>query len=194
MSQQLTSKDVLENAITYLCFKAKTLSHVKLVKLIYLADMYHRERFGSRLTDVPFKHWHYGPWAQEVDSAIERLCGMGVIKQQPYVTRQGHKAEIPRPNVGQTTVELSSSAQAVLEDVIEDWGDAGSEEVISFVKSSLPFVGTSFGDDIDFDRTDPVEVLAREQGISLEEAATTLVENNAELMASLRRAREGTPS
>lgn len=192
MSEQLAREDVLENAITYLCFKARTLSHIKLTKLVYLADMYHMERFGRRLTNVPFKHWHYGPWAQEVDSAIERLCGMGVIKQKPYLTRQGYKAEIPKPNVRQTTVKLSPSAKAALEDVVDDWGAVGSEEVISFVKSSLPLVGTPFGEDIDFDRIDPVECLAREQGISLEEAATTLVENNPELMASLRRARTKT--
>lgn len=183
-------ENVLQNVLTYLCFKAKTLSQSKLMKLVYLADVYHTERFGSRLTDVPFKHWHYGPWSEEVDSEIERLCGMGIIKQEPYLTRSGLKAEVPKPNVKQTTVNLSESALKVMKDIIEDWGTASSDEVITHAKTSLPFVGTPFGEQIDFTRIDIVREFSQEKGISIEEAATALVENDAELMKSLERAKD----
>ena len=188
--ERLSPENILQNVLTYLCFKAKTLSQSKLMKLVYLADVYHMERFGARLTNVPFKHWHYGPWSEEVDSEIERLCGMGIIKQEPYLTRSGLKAEVPKPNVNQTTVNLSESALEVLSDIIEDWGTASSDEVITHAKTSLPFVGTPFGEQIDFTRIDIVREFSKEKGISIKEAATTIVESDTELMKSLARAKD----
>ena len=87
----------------------------KLMKLIYLADVYHVEKYGSRLTNVPFKRWHYGPWSEKVDSEIELLCGQGILKQKPYQTKAGHKAEVPEPKVRKTTVELTDEAFEILD-------------------------------------------------------------------------------
>lgn len=78
----------------------------------------------------------------------------------------------------------------VLNDIIEEYGDMSTEEIVNQVKSSLPFTGTPFGDEIEFERYDIVAETAKRYDISLEEAATRLVENNKELMESLDRAKE----
>ena len=191
MADATASPDnTLQNVITYLCFKAMTLSQLKLMKLVYLADVYHMERFGSRITDAKFKHWHYGPYSPDVNSEIERLCGIGVIKLEPHQTKAGHRAEVPKPKVKETTVRLSKSAVEVLEEIIEDWGKSSSDEVTKYAKTSLPFVGTEFGKKIDFSRIDIVAEYAKEKGVSLKEAATYLAESNKELMAELDKALE----
>lgn len=182
--------NVLQNAITYLCFKAKTLSQTKVMKLIYLADVYHMERYGSRLTEAPFKCWYYGPFSEEVDSEIEHLCGAGILKQELYQTRSGHTAEIPKPHINKTRVELSEEAVCILDEIIDEWGDSSTEDVVAYAKTSLPFIGTPFGKQIDFSRTDLVKEIAKEKNISIEDAATMLVENNEGLMKSLDRAIE----
>lgn len=160
------------------------------MKLIYLADVYHMERYNSRITDVPFIHWHYGPWAAEVESEMEYLCGEGILEQKTYLTRAGYKAEVPKPKVKKTTVELSDTAQEILDDVIEEWSAGTSDEIITYAKTSLPFVGTPFGEEIDFTRMDIAKEIAKEKNISIEDAATLIVENNKELMKSLDRAKE----
>ena len=185
-----SSGNVLQNIVTYLCFECTTLSQIKLMKLVYLADVYHMERFGTRITDAKFRHWYYGPYSPDVDSEIERLCGTGIIELVSYRTKSGHKAEVPKPKLEGVTVQLSESAFEIMEDIIEDWGAASSDEVIKYAKSSLPFAGTEFGEEIDFARTDIVVACAKEKGISLEEAATYLAENNSGLMAALDKAVE----
>jgi uncharacterized phage-associated protein len=178
---------MLQNIIVYLCFKANPLSTTKLTKLVYLADVYHVEMFGPRLTDVPFKHYRYGPWAPDVEREFEQLCALGIVEEKAYTTRAGRQAIVPRARVRETTVELPATAFEVLKAVIEDWGRASTEEVTSFAKTTLPFVGTDFDDEIDFARVDPVVDYARTHGVSIKDAATALVEENPELAALIRR-------
>jgi uncharacterized phage-associated protein len=182
-------QNILQNAITYLCFKVRTLSQTKLMKLIYLANVYHMEQYGSTLAKAPFKHWYYGPFSEGVNNEIEKLCGEGILKYKTRKTHSGYTAEIPMPNVERTTVELTDEAKAVLDDIIEDWGNSSTDDIVNFAKTSLPFVGTPFGKKIDFSRIDLVAEIAKTKNISIEEAATMLVENNEGLLSSLDRAR-----
>lgn len=160
------------------------------MKLIYLADVHHMEKYGKRLTDVPFRHWHYGPYSEVIDQEIELLCGEGIIKQETYQTRTGYYAEIPKPNVERTTVNMPEEALDIIKEIIEDYGEMNTEQIVKIAKSGPPFADTPFGEEIDFQRIDVVTELSKKLGISIEEAATALAENNKELMESMDRARE----
>lgn len=183
-------ENVLQNVITYLCFRAKTLSQTRLMKLTYLANVYHAERYGSPLVETPFKHWHFGPFSEELNSEIEKLYGDGILRPKVCKTRAGHRAEVPIPNTKSTVVDLTDEAVMVLDEVIADWGDASTDEMVSFAKTSLPFVGTPFGKRIEFRRVDLVGEVARLRNTSRCDAATWLVENNEAVMDSLDRLRE----
>ena len=159
-------ENVLQNIIVYLCFKARTLGQSELIKLVYMAEVYHMKMFGRRLTDTPFKHWHYGPWSELVDSEIHRLCDAGAIRQVAYTTRSGNRAEVPIPNIEMSAIQLSQSAQEALEAVITEWGAVGSEQVIHHAKSTAPFLGTPFGEEIDFSLVGGAEVIAAEKEMS----------------------------
>ena len=183
-------ENILQNIITYFCFKVRPLSQTKLMKLIYLANVYHMDQYGSTLAKTSFKHWHYGPYSAEVDSEIEKLYGEGILKYETRKTQSGYEAEIPMPNVKRTTIRMTNEAKTILDEVIEDWGDSSTDDVVSFTKTSLPFLGTPFGKKIDFNRIDLVAEVAKSQNISREAAATMLVENNKELMESLDKIEE----
>jgi len=187
---KLVPQNTLQNVITYLCFKVTTLSQTKLMKLVYLADVYHMERFGTRLTDAKFKHWYFGPYSEEVESEIEHLCQEGILKTETYQTNSGKVAEIPKPKIKQTTVNLPESALLVLDDIVNDWNTANSDEVTKYAKTCLPFVGTDFGKEINFKRIDVVVEYAREHKLDVKDAATELVEQNSHLVASLDRAKK----
>ena len=178
-------ENILQNTITYLCFKVRSISQTKLMKLVYLANVYHMEQHGSLLAKTSFKHWHYGPYSEEIDSEIEKLYGEGILKSKVCKTQSGFEAEIPTPNVKSTTVSLTNEAKAILDEIIEDWGHASTNDIVSFAKTSLPFVGTRFGSKIDFSRIDLVAEVAKSKNITREAAATMLVESNKELMKSL---------
>lgn len=166
---------ILQNIVTYLCFKSRYNSARKLTKLVYLVDVYHYDLFGRRLTDVPFKHYLYGAWAPDIAEAEEELCEAGILKEEVIPTTSGYHATVPRPLVEGTMIDLPDSALQVLEMVIEDWGCIFPDAVVAFTKRTLPFLNTPFGEPIDFSRIDPATEYARQHGISEEEAATELV-------------------
>jgi uncharacterized phage-associated protein len=183
-------KNLLENVITFLCFQNTTLSQTKLIKLIYLADVYHMEKYGKRLTNVPFRHWYYGPYSEVIGEELEHLCGEGIINQKVYQTRSGYFAEIPTPNVKETTIELPNKALEVLKAVVEDFGNMNTDQIVKITKAGPPFADTPFGEEIDFERIDVAVEIAKKLGISIEKAATELVEKNKDLLESLSRAKE----
>ncbi len=178
----------LQNIITFICFKATPLSTRKLVKLVYLVDVYHYLMFGKRLTDVPFKHYKYGAWAPEIQESLEELCEAGIIKETTVETQDGNLASLPKPAVGRTQVELLPHAMKAIEMVLADFGNANPNDIVAFTKKTLPFLNTPYGERIDFSRSDPVVALAKESNISVKKAATANVLSNKSLIAMIREA------
>ncbi len=183
-------KGKLQNIITFLCFKAKPLSTRKLVKLVYLVDVYHCQMFGKRLTDVPFKHYLYGAWSPEIEKSLEELCEAGIIEEDTVETRDGNVASVPKPAIDRTQVRLSASAIQTIEMVLEDFGIANPNDVVEFTKKTLPFLNTPFDEEIDFSRCDPIVAFAREKGISVSQAATEDILSNESFAAKVQEADE----
>ena len=177
-----TPRGVLQNIITYFCFKADPNSITKLTKLCYLADVYHYQMYGKRLTEVPFRHFRYGPWAEEVQMALEELYEKGIIKETKVKTKKGQDATIPKPNVSQAEITLSKDAFETLKDLMIDWGNKTTDEIVNYSKKTLPFLGTFFNRKIDFSRVDEIKEYARKKGISWKKAATLSVISNKELL------------
>lgn len=173
---------ILSNVMTYLCFKANLLSATKLTKLVYLVDVYHWHMFGKRLTHVPFIHYFHGVWAADISKVLDELYAQDILYEDTVKTTKGHSASIPKPKVSKTMISLPNSAFEVLEDVLADWGDKTTDEVVEFTKRTLPFLNTAFGDEIDFSRTNPIEEYAKEKGISEVEAATIDIISDQDLL------------
>ncbi len=39
-----------------------------ITKLLYMIELYHYRRTGERLTDLTWKFWHFGPYAEEIEN------------------------------------------------------------------------------------------------------------------------------
>jgi len=175
-------KGVLQNIVTYFCFKVPLISVTKLTKLCYLADVYHYQTYGKRLTKVPFKRYLYGPWSEEVQKTLEKLYDKGIIKEKKVKTKTGQIATTPKPNVPETTINLSKDAFKTLECMVIDWGNKTTDEIVHYCKKTLPFVETPFNKTIDFSRTDEIKEYAKKRGISEKKAATLSVISNKRLL------------
>jgi hypothetical protein len=190
VSVKTRPQGILSNIITYLCFKARPLSERKLLKLVYLVDIYHCQMFGERLTQVPFKHYYYGVWAPDVGEELERLCSAGIIVDELLITRAGLVACVPKPKIRQATISLSDSAFEALRGVIADWGAAPPDEVVNYTKTTLPFLGTPFNQLIDFRRINFALEYAKSHGVSVEEAATKDILQDPELVEGILNSEE----
>ena len=178
----------LQNIITFLCFKARPLSTRKLVKLVYLVDVYHYQMFGKRLTNVPFKHYLYGAWSPEIQQSLEELCEAGIIEEETVETQEGNLASVPKPAVDRTVINLPDTAIKVIEMVLADFGTANPSDVVEFTKKTLPFLNTPFDDEIDFSRCDPAVAYAKEKDISVKQAASEDIVSNKSILMKIQEA------
>ncbi len=188
MQEENKPEGILENVVTALSFRAKPLSSRKLVKLVYLVDVYHQQMFGTRLTDVHFKHYRYGAWSPEIGECVEELCDKGILLEETVLTSSGNPASIPKPAIAETVIDLSESGHKALSSVLSDWGDRNPDSVVQFTKSTLPFLNTPYDEEIDFSRCDPIVAYAKEEGISVEQAATEDIVSNESFAAKLLEA------
>lgn len=177
----------LENVVTALCFRSNPLSMRKLLKLAYLVDVYHQQMFGTRLTNVHFKHYRYGAWSPEIGECVEELCDKGVLLEETVQTSVG-LASVPKPAIPQTVIELPETGFEALREVLSDWGSKHPDEVVRFTKSTLPFLDTPYDEEIDFKRVDAIAEYAKKQGVSEEEAAIEDILPDKSLVETLLKA------
>jgi hypothetical protein len=79
----------IQGLIRYITWLAgereEMLSPIRLVKFLYLADLYHaRRNQGKTLTGWPWRFVHYGPFCNEALQAIEAAVQDGMISALPY--------------------------------------------------------------------------------------------------------------
>ncbi|MBW1676111.1 MAG: hypothetical protein JRJ79_05785 [Deltaproteobacteria bacterium] len=68
--------------------REEVLSPIRLVKFLYLADLYHARRNGGvTLTGWPWRFVHYGPFCRESLDAIKMAVAEGLIEAIPYVSQ-----------------------------------------------------------------------------------------------------------
>jgi len=189
MKSRSKHRSILEDIIIYLCFKANPNSLRKITKLVYLVDLYYYELYDRQLTDVEFRHHDHGAWAPEIYDVIEKLCDEGILYEQVVRTKDGYSATIPTPKVKETSISLSDEdAFTVLGSVISDWGTAEPQAVVDYTKTTIPFLGTHYGEVIVFSRSDPIVEYAKKHNISPSEGATLFALSNKELTDSILKA------
>jgi len=154
---------------------------------VYLVDLYHKQLFGTTATGVEFINYRYGPWSPDIGQSVEELIGKDIIEERTVTTRNGQEANIPALK-GTTAVRLSRSVLEALDGVISDWGNKNTDEIVKYIKTTVPFCGTSFNNPIDFERCDPIQEYATLKGITVEQAATEDILLNKPLVDILKNA------
>lgn len=164
-----------ESLVTLLCYKSSKMSDTRLTKLLYLVDLYHAEIYGHPLTEVKFKRYFYGPWASDISRIKEVLMSKGILREKRSKTQEGNTATVPKPALNQVSVYLSPEAMEVADAVLNDWGNKSTNDIVAYVKTRPPFVMTSFDEEIDFAKADPIAALARKWEQSPGETATDII-------------------
>jgi uncharacterized phage-associated protein len=69
-----------------------SLSPIRVVKFLYLADLYHaRENNGKTLTEWPWKFVYFGPYCTESFLALKRAVYDGLIEAKPFESKYDDK-------------------------------------------------------------------------------------------------------
>jgi hypothetical protein len=88
----MKSGDLIRYISWYATRREMRLTTVRLVKFVYLADLYYaREHKGKTLTGFPWAFVYYGPYCREVMSEIEAVEQKGLICKVTLESKFGDK-------------------------------------------------------------------------------------------------------
>jgi hypothetical protein len=80
--------DLIDFIVWYATTRGEVLTPIRLVKFLYLADLYHaRQTQGRTTTGWPWAFVHYGPFCGQALDAIETAVQQEIIEALPYQSR-----------------------------------------------------------------------------------------------------------
>jgi hypothetical protein len=105
-----------------------SLSPIRVVKFLYLADLYHaRENKGETLTGWPWKFVYFGPYCSESITALNEAVNDGLIDSKSFESKYDERDRFlyschseREPEVAK---ELSLYVWGSLKDAIKKWAD-----------------------------------------------------------------------
>ncbi len=149
--EQLAVNHKLRDIIVFFTYKTQYLTEIRLVKLIYLAELYAIEKLGKRLTDIEFKSYFYGPYSNEIAITGQAISGEDIIMEYKE-TNKGPYATFFKTTKDKTCVKhLGKEEFKALDEIVKEWGLKPTEEIVTATKETEPYLKTEFGGVIDLE-------------------------------------------
>lgn len=122
----------VRNSIHYILQRAIDLSlsigKTKLIKLLYLLDIEHHRAHQRTLSELNWVFYKFGPYAFE----IENFLGDIGVTEEGIVLRGGRI--FSRLGIDpEEEAEIDIERRAILDTLIEEWGDASLGELLDYV-------------------------------------------------------------
>lgn len=132
---------MLDKLIKYFVYATKGyITKTQLIKFLYLADLYSVKWTGQQLTELDWCYYNFGPWNQDIDTALKQMNGKEIIQES-----QGDTVFI-KLGADATKVEdlqLPLSLRLVLDNIRREWAGAGQEKLkalLEYVYSTAPML------------------------------------------------------
>lgn len=150
----------IADLISYFTLTLNFMTQIRLIKLIYLSELYCIERYKTRISDADFYKWYYGPWSPDIDVTATVITG-NQIKLEENETKDGHECVFIKPNVKKMVFNFSEKDFSILQDIIRDWKFIPTKTLIAFTKKSDLFLKTK--------KWGLIDLNSYNQGISMSE-------------------------
>lgn len=148
MAGRLKDSAISEAALRVASAHSHGLSQVRLLKVLWLAELRHFEAFGERLTTAGWWRWDFGPYSKDVINVIRKDTRHFRVSRDDEATTVGrltiHARTASTPNV------LNERALETLVDTIDMYASYNTMEILAEVYADPFFEGTPHGEDFDF--------------------------------------------
>lgn len=158
---QPESISILIGALTYIAFgRGSRLTKIRLVKLLYLLDLYWARTEKRTFTNWPWAFVHYGPYCRESTDAIDAAERAGYLIAESYESRYsdedfrlyGPGARLTDVDVDQSMDHLPLYVSQGLQGAVKRWHD-DTYGLLDFVYFKTgPMENARPGDRLSFDR------------------------------------------
>jgi len=158
-------EDLIHAIVWYASGRGEKLTTLRLVKFLYLADLYHaRSSKGETLTGWPWAFVYFGPWCKEVNEAIEMTAKKGLILAQEYPSKYDDDKDYRLFSTESTDEEpkiidaLPTYVWSKLQWAIQKWAD-DSHGLLDYVYfETEPMIEAKPGTLLDFSHSQRPEV------------------------------------
>ena len=137
------------------------LTTLRLVKFIYLADVYNARHFGGQtITGFPWAFVHYGPYCREVMVSLDAAVTGGIIARNTYESKFGDKDYALFSCHGESDKFKQGIPIAVLSELkeaIKRYGDDTARLLDYVYFDTEPMDGVRKGDLLDFAKVRPFQ-------------------------------------
>ena len=124
------------------------LPQVRLLKLLWLAELKYYERTGRRLTMAGWWRWNHGPYSKDVVNTVKRDTKTFRVERQQEESWQTGLVIHANPRA----VKEPSDREGLraIDDVLATYGEYTNEELVQEVYADPFFEATPFSVDFDF--------------------------------------------
>jgi uncharacterized protein YwgA len=163
----MKASDLIRYIVWYATENDIRLTTNRLVKFIYLADLYHaRIKKGQTITGFPWKFIYYGPYCNEAWQCIEQTVNEGFICKETYDSRFGDGKEYNVfTNKDEDTEKIEElihiGVLAQIQNVIRKLGDDTPQLLDHVYFDTEPMANAIKGDLLDFSATEKSEPIKK---------------------------------
>lgn len=161
---EITKEQIVEYITWYATEQDEVLTPIRLVKFLYLADLYYARKFqGRTLTNWPWRFIHYGPFCVEALEAIERAKEMDLIEAIPFESKFDdeehylYRCKLEKDHPLHESLPLAVTVP--LENAIKRWG-GDTYQLLDYVYfETEPMENVSYQDLLDFKKAKKLEIV-----------------------------------
>ncbi len=132
---------MLDILIKYFVYATKGyITKIQIIKFLYLADLYAVKWTGKQLTELNWYYYHFGPWHEDIDAALDKMNGKEInieIEGSTTLIKLGVKAG----NIDD--LQLPVSLKLVLDNIRREWAGAGQDkmkQLLDYVYTTAPML------------------------------------------------------
>jgi len=138
MSREDKLKTIIFNIVKQL---PHNITRTKLVKLLYLIDLYYARVKNRSLTGLTYRSYYFGPYSGEIINAINQLKGYE-IEEYSNTSLDGREYYLYRPGMNprwEVPPALEYEEEKVIDQVISEHGNKSLDEILRYVYNTEPY-------------------------------------------------------
>jgi hypothetical protein len=158
-------QDLIRYIVWYATEHDISLTTIRLVKFVYLADLYHaRSNNGKTFTGFPWAFVHFGPYCQEVMGAIDQASRDRFVcrstRESKYADQKDYQLFSCRDaQAGNLEDQLPMEVLSPLRSAIKKYGDDTASLLDHVYFETEPMMGKILkGQLLDFSKLQPVQI------------------------------------
>ncbi|NET57491.1 MAG: SocA family protein [Symploca sp. SIO2E6] len=132
---------MLKQLIKYFVYQTKGhITKTQLIKFLYLADLYAVKWTEKQLTELDWYYYHYGPWHEDIDTALKQMDGQEIAQEL-----QENTTFIKLGVAANTTEDIGIplGLELMLDNIRREWAGTGSaklQQLGEYVHNTAPML------------------------------------------------------